>query len=344
MRPALLWKALDNRVVSCRLCNHFCRIEPGQRGLCGVRENHDGVLASLSADRVAALNLDPIEKKPLFHFLPGTKSLSVGTMGCNLECAFCQNYSLSQPPRRGAPVEGRPISPEELVAEALSLGAASISYTYSEPTVFFELVKPTAELAASHGLKNVLVSNGFMSAQCLDELAGCVHAANIDLKAFSEDFYRELCGARLAPVLENLKHIVRLGWWLEATTLVIPGKNDSPEELRELAAFIHDELGPDVPWHLSRFHPCYRLTDAPPTPVATLERAWNIGREAGLRFVYLGNCPGHDGENTRCPGCGELLINRQGYRIRRHDGAKPGHCGACGQALPGVGFDAGTQE
>jgi len=222
------------------------------------------------------------------------------------------------------------------VALAEALGAASISYTYSEPTIFYELMLPTAKLAASRGLKNIMVSNGFMTSQCLDSLAPYIHAANIDLKAFTEEFYSELCGARLKPVLENLKHIVRLGWWLEVTTLAVTGRNDSPEELRNIARFIHDELGPEVPWHVSRFHPTHRLTDRPATPVKTLEMAYDLGKEAGLHYVYLGNVPGHDGENTICHKCGNRVVERVGYAIRH---GEPGVCSQCGSRVPGVGWE-----
>ncbi|MGE4299396.1 MAG: AmmeMemoRadiSam system radical SAM enzyme [Desulfovibrionaceae bacterium] len=338
MHLAMLWKPLANGVTQCRLCSHYCRIQPGATGRCGVRVNQDGALHTLVFDRVAALNLDPVEKKPLFHFLPGTVTFSLGTMGCNLSCSFCQNFSLSQPPREGRPVQGQHATPEDIVAGAKRLGARSISYTYSEPTVFSELVLATATRAVAQGLKNILVSNGFQSPQCLDALGPYIHAANIDLKAFTDAFYRQRCGARLAPVLATLKHIVRLGWWLEVTTLVIPGLNDSAPELRDIARFIHDELGPDVPWHVSRFHPTHRLTDRPPTPVATLERAWTIGRDAGLRHVYLGNVRGHPGEHTLCPACGGVAVERVGFSVAPLRGA-PGVCPACGTAIAGVGWD-----
>ncbi len=335
MREALLWKPLSEKRVQCELCSHFCLISDGGRGRCGVRENHGGALFTLVADRVAAANLDPIEKKPLYHFLPGTTSFSIGTMGCNLECGFCQNWSLSQPPRAGRPVEGQEVTPERLVRTALELDAASIAYTYSEPTVFFELVQATARLAQEAGLANVLVSNGFMSPRCLDALGPLVQAANIDLKAFTERFYAELCGARLKPVLENLQRIRRLGWHLEVTTLVIPGWNDSDGELADIAAFIAEKLGPHTPWHVSRFHPTYRLTDRSPTPVERLEAAWRIGRAAGLTFVYVGNVPGHDTNSTACPHCGCVCIERTGFTVRAillADGA----CPSCGAAVPGV--------
>ncbi len=336
MQAAMLWKTEEDRKnVRCRLCSHYCHIEPSQRGLCGVRENVDGSLFTHVADKVAALNMDPVEKKPLYHFHPGTLTLSFGTMGCNLGCDFCQNSSLSQPPRHGGQIQGRRATPEDLVRTALTNNAASISYTYSEPTVFFELMLPTAKLAREHGLANILVSNGYQSPECLQELGPYIDAANIDLKSFRDTFYQEHCGARLKPVLRNLKMIKDLGWWLEVTTLLIPESNDSYDELAELALFIKEELSPDTPWHISRFHPDYRLRDKPPTPLETLERAWNIGRDAGLEYVYVGNVPGYDHNNTDCPnGCG-TIIQRRGFFIKR----ATNKCPKCGHKLAGVGME-----
>jgi len=337
MHTALLWKPLDNNRVQCRLCSHFCLIENGETGKCGVRLNKEGALKTLVYERVAALNMDPVEKKPLFHFYPGTQTLSFATMGCNLSCAFCQNYSLSQPPSRGEEIGGRKITPAQLVDAALENNASSISYTYSEPTVFFELMLDTAKLAAGKGLKNIMVSNGYQSPDCLKELGPYLHAANIDLKAFSDVFYQNQCGAKLKPVLSNLKHIRDLGWWLEVTTLIIPNLNDSQAELMNLAGFIADELGVDVPWHVSRFHPDFNMRDRGPTPVKTLETAWDIGRRAGLRYVYTGNVHGHPGEHTLCPGCGKTVIERQGFSILSSN-LKNGACGNCGFAIAGRGL------
>lgn len=337
MYPAKLWKPVAGGEVQCQLCAHFCRIAEGGRGKCGVRQCRDGALFTLVHDRVAAINLDPVEKKPLYHFLPGTATLSFGTMGCNLSCAFCQNYGLSQPPRQGRPIAGEPVTPAELVAAARRSGAASISYTYSEPTIFFELMTETADLAHEAGLKNILVSNGFQSPQCLTALSGRIDAANIDLKAMNPDFYERICGARLGPVLANLARMRKLGWWLEVTTLLIPGANDDPAELRRLADFLVDKLGADTPWHLSRFHPDYAMRDRPATPLESLERAYAIGREAGLRFVYVGNVPGNAHNGTACPKCGELLLDRTGFAV---NAARTVHgaCPHCGEALPGVGL------
>lgn len=343
--PARLWKPLKAGAVQCRLCSHFCAIKPGGRGLCAVRENRDGELVSLVYGLPAALGADPVEKKPLYHFLPGTRSFSLGTMGCNLSCSFCQNATLSQSPRLGMAITGHSMGPEALVAAALDSGCRSLSYTYSEPTVFFELVEDTARLARLRGLKNILVTNGFMSPDCLDALGpadtGPVQAANVDLKAFTEAFYADQCGARLAPVLENLKHMRALGWWIEVTTLLIPGLNDSPEELAELSGFIARELGTHTPWHISRFHPEYRLLDRPVTPTQSLLAAREAGRRAGLCFVYIGNASGPGYGDTLCPSCGKTVLSRAGFHVSSVSAGPGGAlsgglCPSCGAAIPGV--------
>ncbi|WP_243358302.1 AmmeMemoRadiSam system radical SAM enzyme [Fundidesulfovibrio terrae] len=333
MHPARLWKPLKDTSLQCRLCSHFCVIGAGERGRCGVRVNQGGELFTLVYDRAAAINIDPVEKKPLYHFLPGSRTFSFGTMGCNLGCSFCQNYSLSQPPRLGQPIEGHDVTPEALVRAAVEAKCASISYTYSEPTIFFELMQDTARLAKDRGLANIIVSNGFMSPECLDELAPLVDAANIDLKGFTPKFYEEICQARLDPVKKNLVRMCGLGWWLEVTTLIIPGLNDSPQELAAMAAFIAVELGPDTPWHLSRFHPDFNMQDRPPTPVATLEAAWETGKKAGLRHVYVGNLPGTPHNSTHCPECGKPAIVREGFTVT--GGSKDGKCPSCGKRIVG---------
>lgn len=333
MHPAKLWVPLHDNKVQCRLCAHACVIHSGNTGQCGVRKNEEGSLLTATYDTIAAANLDPIEKKPLYHFLPTTTSFSFGTMGCNLSCSFCQNYTLSSPPREGIPVRGQLATPNVLVEEALRSGAKSISYTYSEPTIFYELMVDTARLAIQKGLMNVMVSNGFQSSECLESLDGLIHACNIDLKGFTEDFYKQHCGARLAPVLKNLKHIIRLGWWLEVTTLIIPDANDSDDELHNMAVFIRDELGKDVPWHISRFHPAYQMLDRPPTSIERLERAWEIGRKAGLSFVYIGNAHGHPSEHTYCPSCGNIVVRRTGYRTKP---VSIPTCSGCNTRIPGI--------
>ncbi len=333
MHPAKLWKPLHDGTVQCRLCAHTCVIHPGAHGFCGVRHNVEGQLRTCVGRCIAAANLDPIEKKPLYHVLPATTTFSFGTMGCNFSCSFCQNHTLSAPPREGRKVCGQCASGEVLVHEALRSGARSVAYTYNEPTVFFELMEETALCAREHGLLNIMVSNGYQSTETLNALDGLIAACNIDLKAFSDEFYKEYCGASLAPVLRNLKAIVRMGWWLEITTLLIPDANDDARELRDMAQFIRDELGANVPWHISRFHPAYHLTDRPATAPEALERAWSIGKEAGLSFVYIGNLHGHPSEHTACPSCGNIVIRRTGYRAKPTDIPA---CSTCGTTIPGL--------
>jgi pyruvate formate lyase activating enzyme len=318
--------------VHCFLCAHHCRIAPGESGLCGVRENKDGVLYTLVYGRPVSTAVDPIEKKPLFHFLPGSRSLSLATVGCNFTCAFCQNSEISQMPRDQGRVVGRLLTPRQVVEEALVENCASISYTYTEPTVFYEYARDCARLASAEGIKNVFVTNGYMTAEMLADIDGDLHAANVDLKSFSDDFYRELVGARLMPVLDSIRRLHEMGAWIEVTTLLIPGRNDGEDELRALASFLVS-LSPDIPWHVSRFYPAYNLMDVPATPVASLERALRLGREAGLHYVYAGNVPGHQSESTVCPACGEVVIERQGFRMVRN-GISEGGCSQCGTKLP----------
>ncbi len=335
LHPAELWSPLEKGAVQCRLCCHFCRIDDGGRGQCGVRVNQGGALYTLVRSRVAALNVDPVEKKPLYHFLPGTRTLSFGTMGCTMACTFCQNHELSQPPRHGGQIQGQTVTPETLVEAARDAGCASISYTYSEPTVFFELMRDTAQAARGAGLANIMVSNGFMSPECLERLSSLIDAANIDLKGFTDDFYRGVCHARLEPVRRNLKRMREMGWWLELTTLLIPDMNDSPAELEAMAAFIAKELGTDTPWHISRFRPDFQMMDKPPTPLSTLERAWEIGRAAGLAHVYVGNVADTGHNSTMCPGCGRAVIERDGFAVLGGN-LENGACAFCGTRLGGV--------
>lgn len=335
MREALLYDRLEGGEVRCRLCNHRCRISPGKTGLCGVRKNEEGVLYSLVYGKVIAHHIDPIEKKPLFHFLPGSLSYSIATVGCNFRCDFCQNYEISQFPHHYGYVTGENMSPERVVEEARRTGCLSISYTYTEPTVYFEFALDCARLAAEAGLKNVFVSNGYMTPETLETIYPHLHGANIDLKAFREDFYQRHCRSRLKPVLETLQYLKRQGVWVEVTTLIIPGENDDPGELREIACFIRDELGPETPWHVTRFYPTYRLLTRPPTPVETLKQAHALGKEEGLRYVYTGNVPGQKEENTYCWSCGKLLIERFGFRILRNEISPEGTCPECGARIDG---------
>lgn len=335
MNEALFYTRVGHGMVQCGLCRFRCVIEDGKRGICGVRENRDGFLYSLVYGRAVAEWVDPIEKKPLYHFLPGSRSYSVAAAGCNFRCYYCQNYSISQPSFPGGNIAGENLSPEEIVSRALSAGCRSIAYTYTEPTVFFEYAHDTAVLAHRAGIRNVFVTNGYISSEALAFIRPYLDAANIDLKGYTEKFYREIVGARLSGVLDCIREYKSLGIWIELTTLVIPGLNDSDEELTSIARFIAAELGVETPWHVSRFHPTYRLTDRPITPFATLRRARRIGIEAGLRYVYEGNVPGEGGENTYCPGCREPLITRNGFAVEEC-AVRDGRCPECGHIVDGI--------
>ncbi len=332
MREARLYTRENDGLVRCTLCSHRCVIAAGRRGLCAVRENRNATLYTLTYGQVAAETLDPIEKKPLYHLLPGSSTWSIAAPGCNFRCRHCQNHRLSQVAQAEAP-SGRSRSPQEVVAMAQAAGCRSISYTYSEPTVFFEFMEDCARLAREAGLANVLVSNGFLGKEAAERAGQWLDAANIDIKAFTEAFYRDICGARLAPVLETVRRLQALGVWLEVTTLLIPGLNDSEEELRGLARFLVG-ISPDIPWHLSAFHPAYQLMDVPRTPVATLLRAREIGQSAGLRYVYLGNVQIAGAGDTLCPGCGRLCFSRQREHGKQNN-YTTGICSVCDIILAG---------
>lgn len=335
---AYLYHALDNEQVQCRLCGHHCIIKPGRRGICGVRQNDDGILKTLVYGRVVARHIDPIEKKPLFHFYPGSRSYSIATVGCNFKCRFCQNADIAQMPRdRDGLVMGDFVAPEDIVADAVRHHCRSIAYTYTEPTVYFEYALEIARLAKAQGIGNVFVTNGYMSAEALDMVAPYLNAANVDLKAFSDGFYHTYCGAHLEPVKETLRKMKALGILVEVTTLLIPGLNDDPEELGRLAAFICIDLGADTPWHISRFHPTHRLTDRPATPLKTLQLAGEIGRQAGLHYVYLGNVHGENGESTQCPHCSTMLIDRRGFQLVGNF-ITGNRCPRCQTVISGVGM------
>jgi pyruvate formate lyase activating enzyme len=334
MKEAYLYEKLDNLRVRCFLCNHRCLIKDGSRGLCAVRENQGGVLVSLVYGKVIARHVDPIEKKPLFHFLPGSRSYSIATAGCNFRCLFCQNADISQLPVDRKEIAGEETLPEAIVEDALSTQSATISYTYTEPTIYFELALDTARLAVRKGVKNIFVSNGYMTEECLKEIHPDLHGANVDLKGFTETYYKQLCGAKLAPVLRTLEMMVSQGVWLEVTTLLIPGQNDSKEELKALAEFLV-KLDPGIPWHISRFHPTYKLTNIRSTPAESIRKARDIGYEAGLKYVYTGNLPGDEGEKTFCHQCGEPLIDRYGFYVQKY-AIKDGRCPKCSTEIPGV--------
>ncbi len=334
MQEAMLYQKLQNKKVECKLCAHFCQISNGRRGTCRVRENREGILHSLVYGKVISSAIDPIEKKPLYHFYPGSKAFSVATVGCNFRCLNCQNSSISQLPKEKREIGGGMLSPQSIVSEAKRSNCEIIAYTYTEPTVFFEYAHDTSKLAQKEGMRNVFVTNGYISQEALTKINPYLDAANVDLKSLRKNFYEKVCGAELEPVLKTLKLMKKLRIWLEITTLVIPTLNDSPGELREIAAFIL-ALGEETPWHLSRFYPTYRLTKLPPTPLDTVHRAREIGLKAGLRYVYVGNVPGDEGENTYCYHCSKLLIRRYGYQIKELNLEKD-RCKYCGVKIDGI--------
>jgi len=334
-KQAVLWEALEDDKVKCKLCRWGCVIADGRFGYCRVRKNIGGILYSLNYDKVCAANADPIEKKPLFHFQPGSRSFSIACVGCNFRCEFCQNWHISQADLKGNTVSGESLSAEQIVEAAIRKGCDSIAYTYTEPTVFMELCDECGRLAKAKGLKNVFVSNGYMSRETIDFCRDWLDGINIDLKSFNDDYYKRLCHAGLEGVTDTIKYIANeTDIWMEVTTLIVPGENDSEPELNDLARFIATEAGIDVPWHISRFYPSYHMDSKDATSIKVLEQAERIGREAGLRYVYLGNVPGR-GENTVCYHCGAVVIERYGYNtvIRYLD---RGRCAKCGFAIAGV--------
>ena len=335
MKEAMFYTKAQEQAVNCHLCNHHCHIKLDKHGICGVRKNQDGTLWSLVYGKVITQHIDPIEKKPLYHFYPGTRSYSIATVGCNFRCTFCQNADISQSPREDRSIYGNTVAAESIVEQARKTGCASISYTYTEPTIFMEYALDVARLAHGVGIKNIFVSNGYMTEESLEAIAPYLDAANVDLKAFSDHFYAKQCGAHLEPVLKTLARMRELGIWLEVTTLLIPGLNDDPAELTEMVKFL-SSLGPETPWHISRFHPAYRLMDRPVTPIRTLQNARDIGLKGGLQYVYLGNVPGDAGENTYCRQCRALLIERYGFTIQNR-GLEGGKCATCGAVMAGVG-------
>ncbi len=333
IREAMLWDPLENGVVACRLCAHRCVIKPGRLGVCAVRENRDGRLMTQVYGEVVAAHVDPIEKKPLYHFLPGSTALSIATPGCNFRCGFCQNWQISQAPRRReGGIAGEPFAPQAIVRAALNDGCRSISYTYTEPTIFFEYAYDTARLAKDAGLLNSFVTNGYMTAEALETIRPVLDAANVDLKAFRDETYKKVCGARLEPVLETIRGLRAANIWVEVTTLIVPGLNDGATELEAIARFIAS-VDPDMPWHISRFHPDFEYAQAPATPLATLRAAAETGRREGLRYIYVGNVPG-ESEDTLCRTCGTALIRRRGFTVTANR-LREARCPNCGTALPG---------
>jgi pyruvate formate lyase activating enzyme len=336
MKEAMFYEKLNNMTVKCGLCPHNCIISDKNIGICGVRKNISGKLYSLVYGKAVAEHVDPIEKKPLFHVLPGSLSYSISTMGCNFKCLHCQNSDISQIPKDRDVITGNNRTPQEIVNYAIKTGCKSISYTYTEPTIYFEYAYETSIIASKNGLKNIFVTNGYINEGPLSLISPYLYAANIDLKAFTENFYNKTCAAKLQPVLEAIKNYKKLGIWVEITTLIIPSMNDNYEELEKIAAFI-SELGKETPWHVTAFHPTYRLNDHPGTSSKTLINAREIGLKSGLRYVYTGNIPGGEGENTYCYNCGNLLIRRLGFQVVENN-IKSSLCSKCKTTFDGLGI------
>jgi len=353
MHKCILYKKLKgkDKSVQCHACSWYCKIPNGYTGICGVRYNEDGDLYLLVYGHPVAVHLDNIEKKPLFHFLPGSKIFSLGTIGCNFRCSFCQNWDISQAPgiikkeysevKKQIEMIKRNISmceewtPGKIVNYCLENKIPSIAYTYNEPAIFFEYAYDTAKLAHEKGIKNVYVSNGYESKENLEMFHEYMDAINIDIKGFTEDFYANICGAKLAPVLENVKRCRKLGIWQEITTLLIPGKNDSDKDIHGIAEFIKS-ISEDIPWHVTAFYPNYKMLDVPPTPAETLQRAYTIGKKVGLKYVYTGNIPGLEGENTRCPKCDTELVRRYGLERESNKIGPDGKCPVCKEEIAGI--------
>jgi len=331
-KEARFWSGVDNNGVKCALCSHRCEIPPGKRGICGVRENRDGTLYSLVYGSLIAEHLDPIEKKPLYHFLPGTPSYSIATPGCNYQCDFCQNWQISQARNNLDKYNTIERNPEEVVQRALNTQSRTIAYTYTEPTIFMEFALDTARLAHEQGIGNVFVSNGYQSPEAVEAMTGLIDAANIDLKSFSDDFYRRNCKARLQPVLDTIIGLHKAGVHVEVTTLVVPGRNDEAEELREIAAFLAG-VSDTIVWHVSRFHPDYKMDDIHATPTEKIVEAVSIGLKEGLKYVFAGNLPTTGYSDTVCPKCGRVVISRVGFNVRAINLNKDGSCEFCKEPL-----------
>ncbi len=335
MKEAMLWKKAEGGIAECLLCEFHCKIAEGKRGLCCVRENRGGTLFTLVYEKAVSAAVDPIEKKPFFHFLPGSSSFSIAAVGCNFRCLHCQNFTISQLPRdHGGRVEGEDLPCRRVVDLAAQHGCASISYTYTEPTVFIEYAYDTAKIAKARGLRNNFVTNGYMTVAALETIRPYLDAANVDLKGFDEERHLRRTGAHIEPVKRNIRLMRTMGIWVEVTTLIIPTENDSDEELRGIARFLAS-VDAGIPWHVSAFHPTYKMTNLPRTPVSTILRACKIGKEAGLRYVYGGNIPGEECENTHCYGCGTTLLKRWGFEVLENN-LRNGKCPKCGVKIDGI--------
>lgn len=334
LHAALLYDTLEDKTIKCKLCAHRCRIGEGRFGICQVRENRNGKLFTLVYGNLIAEHIDPIEKKPLYHFLPGTNAYSIATPGCNFRCEWCQNWQISQMPREMQMPERQRVLPETIVSRALRSDSKSIAYTYTEPTIFFEFAQDVSILAKEQGLKNVYISNGFMTPEMIETAAPYLDAANVDIKAFKDETYRRFMGGRLEPVLESCRLMKSLGIWLEITTLIVPGINDGIDEIEALVQFIVNDLGQETPWHISRFYPQYKIQDRGPTSEGILEQAKRMGIQAGLKYIYIGNVPGSS--NSYCKACGRELISRYGYSTQFTGLDNTGKCSSCGEEFDGV--------
>ncbi|MFH1312289.1 MAG: AmmeMemoRadiSam system radical SAM enzyme [Candidatus Eisenbacteria bacterium] len=334
LKEARFYEALPEKKVRCLVCPRQCVVGDGQRGYCRVRENIDGKYYSLVFGRVCAYHIDPIEKKPLFHFLPGTTAFSVAAVGCNLACKFCQNWEISQ--AKPEDVEATDLPPAKLADAATRYGSPTMAYTYTEPIVYCEYVMASAREGHERGIRSVMISAGYMNGETMRELAGAMDAIKIDLKAHSDDFYKNICSASLAPVLKTISGIKKSGTWLEIVNLIIPTLNDDDEQIESLSKWLLDNVGDEVPVHFTRFHPTYKLKNLPQTQVSSVERAREIAMAQGLKYAYVGNVPaGHPGEHTYCPGCGKAVVKRTGYAVLSID-LENGKCSACGTVIPGV--------
>ncbi len=335
LHEAILYTRKEEGKVSCCLCSHRCNIAPGKFGICNVRENVEGTLYTPSYGLLIARHIDPVEKKPLYHFQPGSLSYSIAAAGCNFQCVFCQNWHISQIVKDEGKIEGQALEPKKIVDFAIKSDCKSMAYTYTEPTIFMELAADCGRIAKQKGLANVFVSNGYMTKEAIDFASDWLDGINVDLKSFSEDYYKNLCKAKLKPVLETIDYIANHSKvWMEVTTLVVPGQNDSDEELKKIAEFLFKTCGADIPWHVSRFYPQYKFSDTPSTPGSTLQRAYDIAKAAGLHYVYIGNLRTIKGEDTYCPKCQQLLIGRDGFYVTENN-VKNGRCGGCNEKIAG---------
>ena len=340
LTEAVLYESAGGTKVQCGLCNWRCTIADGGLGHCRVRKNIDGKLYSLNYHKLCAANSDPIEKKPLFHFLPGSRSFSIAAPGCNFQCMFCQNWQISQQAIESGQISGKSLEPKNIVELAIEADCKSIAYTYTEPTVFMELAADVGKIAKQKGLANVFVSNGFMTKEAIDFTSDWLDGINVDLKAFTEDYYKNLCKAKFAPVLETIDYIANhTKIWMEITTLIVPGQNDSDGELKQIAEFIFNTCGAETPWHVSRFHPQYKFSDTEPTPSSTLQRAFDIAKAAGLKYVYIGNLRTQNAENTCCPRCKSLLIEREGFYVIQNKTINS-RCPDCGEKIAGFNISS----